>query len=163
MLWIWFFIAITSLPLFQFVAFGTISSFTNQPSLVSSCFKRRYFADRFKTYDTFFSFAFRKGKEQLKRVKQDGIYYINENHIIKYLRKREIKEIRKNKYLELLDEISMVGKLNKAGILLGYKHSNQIYDLRTYGRIGQKNMKLIRRNYKKLQYAGHRSCRRYYK
>lgn len=116
-----------------------------------TCAYERYFADRFKTYDTFFSFAFRKGKEQLKRVKQDGIYYINENHIIKYLRKREIKEIRKNKYLELLDEISMAGKLNKAGILLGYKHSNQIYEINTYGSIGPKTEKLIRRNYKKLQ------------
>lgn len=64
----------------------------------------RYFQDRFVTYDTFFSFAFRKGKEHLKRFKKDGIYYINENHIIRYLRHQEIKEIRKNRCLELIDE-----------------------------------------------------------
>ena len=37
-----------------------------------------------------------------KRTKKDGTWYVNENDIIRYLRKQEIKELRKNKYLELL-------------------------------------------------------------
>lgn len=110
----------------------------------------RYFADRFKTYDTFYSFAFRKAQEHLKRVKLNGIYYINENHIIRYLRKQEIKEIRKNRYLELLYEIELVGKLHQAGILLGFKYPVQIYDINTYGKMGPKTIKLFKKNYKKL-------------
>lgn len=111
----------------------------------------RYFLDRFATYDTFFSFAFRKGKEHLKRFKKDGIYYINENHIIRYLRHQEIKEIRKNRCLELIDEISTAGKLYQAGILLGYKNPTQIYEINTYGQIGLKNIKLIKRNTNNLR------------
>lgn len=109
----------------------------------------RYFADRFKTYDTFYSFAFRKGKGQLERIKKDGIWYVNENDIIRYIRKQEIKELRKNKYIELLHEIAIEGSLSKAGVLMGYKHPNQIYEIYN-GRIGSKTIKLLKRNYKNL-------------
>jgi hypothetical protein len=109
----------------------------------------RYFADRFKTYDTFYSFAFRKDKGQLKRTKKDGIWYVNENDIIRYFRKQEIKELRKIKYIELLHEIAIEGNLSKAGELIGFKHTNQIYEIYN-GRIGSKTIKLLKRNYKNL-------------
>ena len=109
-----------------------------------------YFVDRFNSYDSFFGFAFRKGKEQLKRVKINGIYYINENDIIRYLRKQEVKELRKNKYLELVYEINDAGKLNRAGVILGYKNPNQVYDIYNYGAMGKKTLRLLRKNYKKL-------------
>lgn len=110
----------------------------------------RYFADRFKTYASFFSFAFRKGKEHFKRIKIDKDFYVNENHIIKYLRKREIKEIRKNRYLELLYDIELEGKLHKAGILLGFKYPVQIYDINSFGKMGPKTIKLFKKKYKEL-------------
>ncbi|MCG3686498.1 hypothetical protein [Aliarcobacter butzleri] len=110
----------------------------------------KYFQDRFKTYDTFFSFAFRKGKEVFKRVRINGTYFVNEKEILRYFKKREIFELRKNRYIDLLDDISIANNLNRAGIILGYKHSSQIYDLVYKGSFGIKTIKLFKKHYKDL-------------
>lgn len=110
----------------------------------------KYFQDRFKTYDTFFSFAFRKGKEVFKRVRIDRTYFVDEKEILRYFKKREIFELRKNRYIDLLDDIAIANNLNRAGIILGYKHSSQIYDLVYKGSFGIKTIKLFKKHYKDL-------------
>lgn len=90
-----------------------------------------------------------KVQGQLERTKKDGTWYVNENDIIRYLRKQEIKELRKNKYLELLHEIFTKGNLGKAGELIGFKHPNQIYEIYG-GRIGLKTINLLKKNHEKL-------------
>lgn len=129
----------------------TLTKYKKYPKNITiSMAYERYFSDRFKTYASFFSFAFRKGKEHFRRIKIDNRFYVNENHIIKYLRKREVNEIRKNRYLELLYDIELEGKLYSAGKLLGFKHPVQIYDINSFGKMGPKTIRLFRKNYKVL-------------
>lgn len=131
--------------------FMKLTKYKKKPTnLTISMAYERYFADRFKNYDTFYSFAFRKGKEHLKRLKIDNTFYINENHIIRYLRTQEIKEIRKDKYLALLYELELEKKLHMAGKLLGFKYPVQIYDINSYGKMGAKTIRLFKKNYTKL-------------
>lgn len=58
-----------------------------------------YFQNIYSRHDSFMGAFFRDGKEKIKRVKIDGIYYISKKHIERYFKRKDLKELKKFKYL----------------------------------------------------------------
>lgn len=110
----------------------------------------RYFADKYKNYDTFWSFLFRSKGKSIKRIKIKNKLYLDEKSIERYLKKEDLRIQKKYWCLELLENISIEGNLNKAGIALGFKCNSQIYEIVKTGIIGDSMLKRIRKNKKKL-------------
>jgi hypothetical protein len=79
----------------------------------------KYFSDIYVTRRSFYGSIFKPGNEKIKKYKIGSFWKIREIDIHRYFKKQRIAEIRKERYLAILDDVSINGKLSDAGRLLG--------------------------------------------
>jgi len=110
----------------------------------------KYFCTEYKSYYSFYVFFFRKGKEKFNKINKNGNNYIDEKEIKRYLKRKRINNLRKIKYLDLLEDISIENNLYKASEILGYKYQSHLYVVLRESSIGTKTIKRIKKHYKEL-------------